>query len=264
MAGRVTPARLALPALIAALAPAGPLGAQEDDLAKQLSNPVADLVSVPFQLNLDSGLGPESETERLTFNIQPVVPIELNARWNLISRTIVPLVSLEGPGVEQAGVGDVLQSFFFSPKTPSPGGWVWGAGPAILVPSGDDALSGDTFALGPTGVVLRQQGPWSYGGLFNHLWSVGGDTEIDQTFLQPFVSYATPGGTTFSLNSEATYDWTDETWSVPLNAQVSQVFRIGQRPVSAGFGLRYWADSPEGGPEGWAARLTFTLIYPKG
>lgn len=240
------------------------------DLAKKLSNPVAALISVPMQLNYDQNIGPNDEGERLTLNVQPVVPIELNEDWNLISRTILPVVwqddIVAGSG-SQSGIGDIVQSAFFSPKAPTAGGWIWGAGPVLLLPSGtDDLLTADKWGAGPTVVVLRQQGPWTYGLLGNHIWSFAGKdsrADISSTFLQPFLSYTTPKAWTFGLNTESTYDWKNEKWSVPINVTVSKVTKIGSQLVSVGGGMRYWADSPDSGPEGLGARLFVTLLFPK-
>ena len=243
---------------------------QASALAKQLSNPVAALISVPFQLNFDQDIGPAEEGDRWTLNVQPVVPIGLNEDWNLISRTILPVVSQDDifPGAgSQSGLGDVVQSVFFSPKEPSSSGWVWGAGPVFLLPTGsDDLLTADQWATGPTAVVLKQQGPWTYGALANHLWSFAGDEDrgdVNATFLQPFLSYTTPAAWTFALNTESTYDWEGEEWNVPVNAILSKVTRVGSQLVSVGGGLRYWADSPDSGAEGLGVRLVFTLLFPK-
>ena len=141
-------------------------GAQK--LAKQLSNPVASLISVPYQFNYDEGLGASGSGQRTTMNLQPVVPISISANWNLISRTIIPFVDQRDivPGTRQSGLGDVVQSFFFSPKEPSKGGLIWGAGPAFLLPTGETGLSADKFAAGITGVVLKQKWTmdiWGFG-----------------------------------------------------------------------------------------------------
>jgi hypothetical protein len=241
-----------------------------EELAKKLSNPVAALISVPFQLNYDQNIGPAEDGKRWVLNIQPVVPIELNQEWNLISRTILPVVSQDdiAPGAgSQTGIGDIVQSLFFSPKAPTSGGWIWGAGPVLLLPTGsDDLLTADKWGAGPTGVVLKQQGSWTYGALANHIWSFAGDdsrAEISATFLQPFLSYTTPTAWTFTLNTESTYDWKNEQWSVPINGVISKVTKIGGQLVSVGGGVRYWAEGPVGGPEGFGIRLVVTLLFPK-
>ena len=247
-----------------------PASADAEALAKQLANPIAALISVPFQLNYDQDIGPEDDGDRWQLNFQPVIPISVNEDWNLISRTILPVVAQDDifPGAgSQSGIGDVVQSLFFSPKEPTESGWIWGAGPVFLSPTGsDDLLTTDKWGAGPTGVALKQQGPWTYGGLVNHIWSFAGDddrADINSTFLQPFVSNTTPGAVTLSLLTESTYDWENEQWSVPVNGVVSKVTKIGNQLVSVGAGVRYWAESPDSGPEGWGARLVFTLLFPK-
>ena len=239
-----------------------------EELAKQLSNPIASLISVPFQFNWDEDIGPNRDGRKFQLNFQPVVPIKLNADWTLISRTIVPVVDQNIPFLgdgSQSGIGDITQSFFFSPAKPGPGGVIWGAGPVILIPTGRDFIGADKWGLGPTGVVLKQEGPWTYGVLANHIWSVGGsgNQDISSTFLQPFLSYTTKDAWTFGLNAESSYDWKGEQWTVPINLTVSKLTHIGKQPISLGVGARYWADGPATAPHGWGARLIVTLLFPK-
>ena len=240
-----------------------------EEMAKKLSNPVASLISVPFQFNHDRSIG-SADGNRSFINVQPVIPVKLNAEWNLISRTIVPLIdqkNVAGASGNQSGLGDVVQSVFFSPVAPTAGGLIWGAGPVLLLPTATkDLLGAKKWGLGPTGVVLSQSGPWTFGALGNHIWSIAGDNDradISTTFVQPFVSYATKTGTSFGLNTESTYDWKAKQWSVPINATVSQILKLGDQLVQVGAGARYWADAPSGGPSGWGYRLSFTLLFPK-
>ena len=168
----------------------------------------------------------------------------------MISRTILPITSQDGviPGEDlQFGLGATTQSFFFSPKKPTDFGLIWGVGPVFLIPTATDGISTNQWGAGITGVALKQSGRLTIGGLANHIWSVTGDNadgDISPTFLQPFVSYTTPKAVSFTVNTETTYDWANEQWSVPLNSVVAKVTRIGKQPVQFGVGARYWAESP--------------------
>jgi hypothetical protein len=242
----------------------------DNELALQLSNPVAALISVPLQFNYDQDIGPVDDGDRWQLNVQPVVPFTLNDDWNLISRTILPVVSQSDifPGAgSQEGIGDVVQSIFFSPKAPTDSGWIWGAGPVLLLPTGsNDLLTTDKWGAGPTAVMLKQSNGWTRGVLANHLWSFAGEdsrADVNATFLQPFLTYTTPTRWTFGLNTESTYDWENEQWSVPVNVSASNLLRFGNQLVSIGGGLRYWLDSPDSGAEGVGYRITVTLLFPR-
>lgn len=252
---------------------ASPALAQADlaaELATKLSNPLAALISLPLQYNLDDYGGTNDGAEVSRLNVQPVIPFSLNKDWNLISRTIIPLIDQRDFPVaasNESGLGDITASLFFSPKAPTAGGWIWGVGPVLLLPTATkDVLGAEKWGLGPTGVVLKQTGPWTVGMLANHIWAAGGDSSrnnVSATFLQPFMSYTTKTHTTFSANTESTYDWKDEQWQVPLNLAVAQLFKIGAQMLQFQVGARYWADAPNNGPEGWGLRVQLTLLFPR-
>jgi len=281
--------KLILLALAGLLAVTTTLRAQEaatDDkaaaaeLAKKLANPVASLISVPVQNNWDFGIGP-ADAMRYTANIQPVIPFSLSDDWNLITRTIVPVIYAESPvkgGSDKSGLGDVVQSFFFSPKAPV-GGWILAAGPVALWPTATDrALGFGKWGAGPTALALQQKNGWTYGLLANYLWSYadagrytassagdasdGSGGQVNATFLQPFVSYTTKTFTTFGLNTESTYDWSHSQWTVPINVMVSQLLKLGKQPVQFALGVKYYAEKPSGGPD-WGLRFAITFLFPK-
>jgi hypothetical protein len=240
---------------------------QEAELAKKLQNPVASLISVPIQNNWDFGIGP-ADAMKYTCNIQPVIPFSISKDWNLITRTIMPVIYAEEPVKgfgDKSGLGDITQSFFLSPKEPV-GGWILGAGPVGYYPTATESeLGAGKWGAGPTIVALRQEHGFTYGILANHIWSYTGwgDQNVNASFLQPFVSFTTKKFTTFSVNTESTYDWQGSQWTVPLNFMIQQLVKIGKQPVAFQFGYRYYAEKPDGGPD-WGLRFAVTFLFPKG
>lgn len=243
---------------------------QEAELAKKLANPVASLISVPVQYNYDeySGVNDGASVDRLL--IQPVIPFSLNADWNLITRTIFQAVDQHDFPLEamnESGFGDTTASQFFSPAAPTASGWIWGAGPVELLPTASDAVLGtEKWGLGPTGVMLKQSGPWTAGVLASQIWSVAGDSnrqDLNIGSIQPFLSYTTKMHTTMGVYTESNYDWKNEQWSVPLIVQAGQMFKIGPQIMQLAVAGKYWAQAPDNGQEGWGLRLQLTFLLPK-
>ena len=260
---------ITVPPVLAQTRPAATTTDDSAELAKKLQNPVAALISVPFQNNFEWGLAQRSRGFKFTLNFQPVIPISITENWNIISRTIVPVIHQDEVVGEstQSGLGDTTQSFFFSPKAPEqPSGIIWGAGPIFLLPtSTEDYLGAQKFGFGPTFVALRQHDGWTYGLLANHLTSFGGTSstpDVNSTFLQPFVSYTTKTYTTIGLQTESTYDWEGTKWTVPLIAPVSQLVKLGGQPISFQVGPKLYVEGPTGAPD-WGIRFAVILLFPK-
>jgi len=240
------------------------------DLAQKLANPLANLISLPIQMNIDQDLGPGNDGTKVATNVQPVIPFDFSDGWSLISRTIVPVVYQDDvfPGAgSQFGLGDVNLSLFFSPKAPTAGGFIWGVGPVLLLPTATDSkLGGKKWGAGPAMVVLTTRGPWTIGALANQIWSFAGSgdrPDISSAFVQPFVAYNTPSAWTVSVQSESSYNWRTERWAVPVNVSVAKLIRFGRLPVSLQAGVGYWLESPPGGAEGIRYRLQVSLVLPK-
>lgn len=231
---------------------------------------MAATISLPFQYNYDEYGGVNNGASVSRLYIQPVIPFSLNDDWNLISRTIIPLIDQQdfpAPAMNESGLSDIATSLYFSPKAPTADGWIWGAGPVLLLPTAtEDVLGVEKWGLGPTGVALKQAGPWTVGMLANHVWGVGGDSSrenVSASYLQPFVGYTTHTHTTFAVITESTYDWKTEQWQVPLILQAGQLLKLGDQILQAQVAAKYWADAPDNGPEGWGFRFQLTFLFPR-
>ena len=238
------------------------------EVAKQLQNPVASLISVPFQNNFEYGLGPDNKGSRYTLRFQPVIPTSISDDWNLIFRPIIPIISQHNAigHTSQTGLSDIQLELFFSPKAPSSCGIIWGIGPVLLLPTATDNLLGyQKWAIGPSAVALTQRGPWTIGMLANHLLSYAGNSDrrnISATYMQPFIAHSGKKGFSFSFSSETNYDWKGAVWSVPFIGGVSQIIPVHGQLISVGVSGIYYAKSPLGGPS-WGIRAVITLLFPE-
>jgi hypothetical protein len=243
---------------------------QESELAKQTLNPVASLISLPIKFDYNSNLGPTEGGSQTVMTVQPVIPVSIGADWNLISRSIIPVISLHnivpGAGTQQ-GLGDTTQQFYFSPKKPTDSGWIWGAGPQFLLPTGASTFTASKWGAGPTAVTLKQENGFTYGVLASQMWSISSDSQKGDysiLFVQPFLAYTTKTYTTAGINTESTYNWKASQWSVPVNLTLTQILKVGKQPLSLQVGVRYWADTPDGlGPKDFGYRFQLTLLFPK-
>jgi opacity protein-like surface antigen len=241
---------------------------EDEDLAKKSQNPIADLVSVPFQSNTNFNAGPFNRTQEV-LNIQPVVPLHLNADWNLISRTIMPVISQPSPLFDSNanGIGDITQEFFVSPT--HPGALIWGVGPVFTIPSATDPILGSGRVLaGPTAVALVTPGHWVIGVLVNNQWSVGGNPllpNVNEFLAQPFVNYNMAHGWYLTGSPVITANWLaapGQQWTVPIGGGFGRIFKMGDQPVSANIAAYYNAVHPTGTPN-WQLRAELSLLFPE-
>ncbi|MGO9934339.1 MAG: neuromedin U [Steroidobacteraceae bacterium] len=241
-----------------------------EDLAKIAQNPVGNLISVPFQENLYLNSGPLEKNYNV-LNIQPVIPISVSEDWNIITRTIIPIVSLPAfaPGQTRTnGVGDVQLTAFLSPA--KPGAWIWGAGVITQLPTHSNQLLGnDNVGFGPSFVVLHLEhgSPWVYGVLVNNVWSSNNATapSYNNGLMQPFANYNFESGLYLTSSPIVTVNWQakgSNQWTVPMGGGVGKLFKIGRLPVNTQLSMYYSVVRPDFAPN-WQVRAQVQLMFPK-
>lgn len=240
-------------------------------LAKKLQNPIGDLYSFPFQNNTNFNTGPNKGTQDI-LNIQPVIPIHVNADWTVITRTILPLVWQPSYAPEHTvpfGTGPTTFSAFLAPANPT-NGWLWGVGPIVQIPTiSDKSLGSNVWGGGPTGVLVYMKGPWVAGVVANNVWSFGGTpgrggTSYNTFLVQPFVNYNFGGGWYVYSSPIITANWLtagDKAWTLPFGGGAGRVVKIGGKlPVNFQLGAYYNALRPEFGST-WQLRTQVTFIF---
>jgi hypothetical protein len=239
------------------------------ELAKKTQNPVSDMISLPFQNNTNFGIGQYNRTQNV-LNIQPVAPFNLNEKWNLITRTIVPVI-LQPDIAESSGstfgLGDINASLFLSPA--KPGKIIWGAGPVLSFPTATNRVLGTgKWGIGPSAVALTMSGPWVIGVLANNVWSVAGNSErgnVSFFLLQYFINYNMSGGWYITSSPVITANWkadSDNRWTVPFGIGAGRIFHAGSQPMNAQIAFYYNVASPEFGAD-WTLRVQLQLLFPK-
>ena len=241
--------------------------ADETELAKASQNPVGDLISLPFQNNMNFDVGAADRTQDI-LNIQPVWPINLGENWNLITRTILPVISQPAPGADRTnGLGDLSFTGFISPS--KPGKLIWGAGPALIFPTAtDDVLGTDKWSAGPSVVALTMPGSWLVGALVSNVWSYAGNddrADVNAFLAQYFINYNFPSGWYLTSAPIITANWeadSGERWTVPFGGGFGKVFRIGKQPMNINTQVFYNVEKPTNGAE-WQWRFQLQLLFPK-
>jgi hypothetical protein len=240
----------------------------DKDLAKATQNPLASMISLPFQNNTNFGIGPDDDTQNI-LNIQPVWPLSLSEDWNFITRTIIPVISQPGvaPGESRTnGLGDVTFTGWVSPK--KSGKWIWGVGGALVLPTAtDDVLGNDKWSVGPSVVVVTMPGKWVIGSLISNVWSVGGsgDQDVNLFTWQYFINYNMDNGWFLTSAPIITANWeadSNNTWTVPFGGGVGKIFRIGKQPLKALVSAYYNVEKPAFGAD-WQLRLQLQMLFPK-
>ena len=242
-----------------------------EELQKQVQNPVANLISVPFQNNINFGNGPFDRTQN-TLNIQPVIPLRLSESVMLISRTILPVIiqpEIDTPNVTTSGLGDINPTFFFSPA--KPGKLIWGIGPAFVLPSATDRLLGaGKWSAGPSVVALAQPGKWTFGALVSNVWSFAGQESrpaVNTMSLQYFVNHNFSRGWYFTSSPIINANWRaadGDRWLMPVGAGIGRVTHLGPSPVNWQVSAYANVIRPDTLPSArWQFRLQLSLLYPK-
>jgi hypothetical protein len=240
------------------------------EIAKQAQNPIASVISVPFQNNTTFGVGENSSVQD-SLLIEPVVPFRLTPDWNLITRTIIPVIEQPrlAPGLgDVSGLGDVQLSLYLSPAKPF-GGLIWGLGPSFSFATATNrSLGTGKDSAGLSTALLTIQGPWLVGVLITDVASIGGQDarkSVHQFLMQPFVDYNFAHGWYLASSPVMTADWKaapGNKWTVPVGGGGGKIVRTGHMAINTYVQAFDDVVRPrEGGS--WTVRLQVQLLFPR-
>ncbi len=240
------------------------------ELARKLANPIASLISVPFQNNTDVGVGEDHDGYINILNVQPLIPIKLSEKLNLITRSIIPVVSqknITGEGTSQTGLGDMSIITFFSPVEAKKG-FVWGVGPVFLLPTATNEFLGTkNFSIGPTALALIQTHGMTIGATVRQMWSVAnaeGRIDVNTFYLQPFFTYNWKSGAGVGISAEVTENWVgDNSTTAYIIPNVSGITRLGTQIIRINIGPRFQVASPDKNGAVFGIRAELAFVFPK-
>jgi hypothetical protein len=245
------------------------LGDDTEELAKAAQNPIANMISLPFQNNFNFGVGPGNDMQYV-LDIQPVIPIKVSSDWNLITRTIAPVIyqpEMTADAGSTFGLGDINTTLFLSPA--KPGKFIWGVGPIMQFPTATDSVLGSgKWCAGPAVLGLVIEGHWVVGALANNIWSYTGQSDrqsVNQFLFQYFINYNLANGWYLVSSPIMTANWEAESgdkWTVPLGGGVGKIFKIGTQAFNAQLQAFDNVVTPNNGPD-WQLRFQIQLLFPK-
>lgn len=243
-------------------------GPSKEELAKAAQNPIANMISLPLQNNINTGIGPDDETQNI-LNIQPVFPFSLGEDWNVITRTILPVISQPDYLTRDDrvnGLGDINFTAFFSPSKAS--SLTWGVGPTLILPTAtDNTLGQDKWSGGIAAIALAMPGNWVVGGLMSNVWSFAGSGDNDVNFFtfQYFINYNLPNGWYLTSAPIITANWeadSDQQWTIPFGGGFGKIMKWGKQPVNAQLSAYKNVEAPDNGPD-WQFRVQLQFLFPK-
>lgn len=246
--------KLPIALAITALASAHVQAEDSVSASQDLLNPLTQVITVPVLF--ESG----TDSDHNILSLQPIVPFELNEDWMLISRTIAPIADSGG----EQGIGDISESLLFTPKEATENGWFWGAGPYVQFDTAShDKLGAGGEAVGGSFIALRMHGPWMYGAITTQAYSASGSMGEDFSVatVQSWVDYTTADGITYEIMSEATYDWQQEEWAVPLAFTINKYMVLGGQPLIFGAGVEHWVTTTETSLSGTSLNVNLYLMF---
>jgi hypothetical protein len=241
-------------------------GTTDQDLAKSVHNPFEDFVKLSIQSATGFNLGPHHSAGD-SFNLQPLVPFSLSAQWDLIARPSITVTYLPSPH-EQFGLEDLQASFFLTPANATT--WIWGVGPIFQLPTASSPeLGTGRWSAGPTAALIYSDGPWFGGILAYHLMSFAGNRDrgsVNQTYIEPQISYNFDSGWYVQCDPPITYDWTldaSNAWIIPMGADIGKAFKVGSQDFSLQVGAYDLLKRPDGAPQS-IIRVNLTFLFPHG